>query len=297
MYTPPGFPASARVELARLKAIQELEDARTAPLPASWTESEWDRCAFYAYIMQVFHAFAVEVCELGKQGRWTVKRVRTEADEFLRRLTSEEYYERGQDRYGCKFRRMIGDFSDLLPEVKQAFQKFEEWRSFETDLLAVAERQAASDSQLSAQHSSANPDDCGAVEALTAATNTPTPTKPLEWEDIELSFIGDHDAEIRIAGTQARRVNYKQIGGFEDRRTGKPTQQWAMLRVFGTLPNGTMPDDARAGEEWEAIRKKIERTSKALRNHFGMTGDPFPYIRGTGYHARIKIRIEPDLSR
>ena len=118
-----------------------------------------------------------------------------------------------------------------------------------------------------------------------------------DWEDIEISFIGDHDAEMRIAETQARKVNYKEIAGFEDRRTGKPSQLWAMLRVFGSLPDGTMPDDARTGKEWEAIRKKIERTSKALRKHFGMTGDPFPYIRGTGYRARIKIRPAPDSSR
>jgi hypothetical protein len=120
------------------------------------------------------------------------------------------------------------------------------------------------------------------------------PKKTLEWEDIEFSFIGDHDAEARIADTRARKVNYKEIAGFEDRRTGKPSQLWAVLRVFGSLPDGTMPDDARNGKEWEAIRKKIERTSKALRKHFGMTGDPLPYIRGTGYRARIKIRPAPD---
>jgi hypothetical protein len=70
-----------------------------------------------------------------------------------------------------------------------------------------------------------------------------------------------------------------------------------MLRVFSSLHDGTMPDDARTGKEWEAIQKKIERTSKALRKYFGMTGDPLPYIRGTGYHARIKIRRAPDSPR
>ena len=117
-----------------------------------------------------------------------------------------------------------------------------------------------------------------------------------DWEDIELFFIGDHDVEIRIGGKVQRR-NYKEIAGFENRHTGKPSQLWAMLRVFGSLPNGTMPDDARNGKEWVALQKKIERTSNALRKHFVMTGDPFPYIRGTGYCARIKIRPTPDSSR
>lgn len=123
------------------------------------------------------------------------------------------------------------------------------------------------------------------------------PKKAPDWEDIEVSFIGDHDAEIRVADAESRKVNYKEIAGFEDRRTGKPSQLWAMLRVFGSFPDGTMPDDARTGQEWEAIQKKIQRTAEALRMHFGMTGDPFPYIRGTGYRARIKIRPAPDSPR
>ena len=120
--------------------------------------------------------------------------------------------------------------------------------------------------------------------------------KAHDWEDIEMSFVGDHDVEIRIGG-EVQTFNYKAIAGFENRHTGKPSQLWTMLRVFGSFPNGTMPDDARTGKNWEAIRKQIERTSEALRKHFGMTGDPFPYIRGTGYHARLKIRIAPDSSR
>ena len=120
--------------------------------------------------------------------------------------------------------------------------------------------------------------------------------KANDWEDIEMSFVGDHDVEIRIGG-EVRTLNYKEIAGFENRHTGKPSLLWAMLRIFGEFPSGTMPEDARNGTEWEAIGKKIERTSKALRKHFGMTGDPFPYIRGTGYHARIKIRLARDSSR
>jgi hypothetical protein len=122
----------------------------------------------------------------------------------------------------------------------------------------------------------------------------PTITKPQEWEDIEFSFIGDHDAEIRVAGARARKVNYKEIVGFEDRRTGLPSQQWAILRAFGRLSDGVLRYDARAGKEWMATQKKIERTSKALRNHFGLTGDPLPYFPGTGYRARIKFKPSSD---
>jgi len=66
---------------------------------------------------------------------------------------------------------------------------------------------------------------------------------------------------------------------------------WAMLRVFGRFPDGTLPDAARDGAEWTAIRKKIERTSKVLKKHFGLTSDPFPYVPGNGYRARLKITL------
>lgn len=144
MYIPLGFPApaQAQVEAARLKAIRELEDARKVAPPESWNESWWDRCAFYAYIIQVFQAFGREACELGRQGIWPVARVRSEVDEFLRRLTIEEYYERGQDRYGRKLKEMTSHIGSLLPQVKEEIRQSDEWHQFEADLLAVAERQA-----------------------------------------------------------------------------------------------------------------------------------------------------------
>lgn len=120
------------------------------------------------------------------------------------------------------------------------------------------------------------------------------PKKAIEWEEIELTFLGDHGAGIQVAGSLSAPVNYKEIAGFEDRRTGRPNKCWAMLRVFATLTDGTMPDDARTGKEWVAIKKTVERCSKILRKHFDMTGDPLPYIPGTGYRARIKLRLAPD---
>jgi hypothetical protein len=145
MYIPPGFPASAQaqVEGARLKAIRELDAARKVAPPNSWTESQWDLCAFYAYIIEIFHTFGREACELGAQGTWTVAHVRSEVDEFLRMLISEERYERGRDRHGRKFREMVSNIDgSLLPDVKEKIRQSDEWRQFETDLLAIAERQA-----------------------------------------------------------------------------------------------------------------------------------------------------------
>jgi len=112
--------------------------------------------------------------------------------------------------------------------------------------------------------------------------------RPESWEDIELTFIGDHDLEIRI-GDKVKKLNYKEIEGFEDRRNGMPSQLWAMVRAFGKVSDGTIPDAARHGKEWLATKKKIERASQALRKHFRMTSDPFPYISNLGYRSRVKI--------
>jgi hypothetical protein len=129
------------------------------------------------------------------------------------------------------------------------------------------------------------------TEQMRTASRAASPVS--EWEEIEISFTGDHDAEIRVADSKAKRFNYKDIPGFEDRRTGKPSELWAVLRVFGSLPDSTMPN-ASNSKKWIAVQKRIERTSKALRQYFGITGDPFPYTQGTGYRARIKIRLAKD---
>jgi hypothetical protein len=113
--------------------------------------------------------------------------------------------------------------------------------------------------------------------------------RPQRWEEIELCFIGDHDVEVRI-GAGSQQLSYKAIAGFEDRRTGNPSQQWAMLRAFAMLPGCVMPN-ARTNKLWHANQKKIERISEALRKHFGLTDDPFPYQTAVGYRCRLKLRM------
>lgn len=117
--------------------------------------------------------------------------------------------------------------------------------------------------------------------------------KPASWEEIQLCFISDHEVKITVAES-VQIFSYKQLKGFEDRRSGKPNQAWAIVRVFGSLPDRVLKDSARSGTKWIAIQKTIERASKALRVHFAMTDDPFPYIRGSGYQSRPKITVESD---
>jgi hypothetical protein len=146
---PHEFSAQARahIEAGRLKASRELGDAQAQKPPDAWKRGarEWDRQEFHNYILRVFLAFAREACELGKVGIWTVDRVRSEVDEFLRRFTIEAYYEKGCDRFGEKFPKMTGDWGGgLLLDVEQLFHRADEWRQFEDELLAVAEQVAGS---------------------------------------------------------------------------------------------------------------------------------------------------------
>jgi hypothetical protein len=113
------------------------------------------------------------------------------------------------------------------------------------------------------------------------------------WEDVELCFASDDQhVTIRI-GREMAKYHYKQIGGFEDIKSGNPNILWATLKVFA-MAHGTIPENARDGKEWLAIRKRIERIRKALQTHLNMTGDPIPYIKGEGYRSRFKVSGEDE---
>lgn len=109
--------ARANVEAERIRAKRDLERSQAEKPPEEWKKGahEWDLYAFYQYILSVVLAFSVEACELGKEETWTVDRVRSEAEEFLRRFTIEAYYEDGRDRYGERFPEMISNWGAAAP--------------------------------------------------------------------------------------------------------------------------------------------------------------------------------------
>jgi hypothetical protein len=257
-----------RIEIERLNAIRDLRQSLTPDPPASWTRTivEGDQRNFYSCLLRVYLEFVRQACKLARnttQGTWGIARIRNESCSFLRLFAIEQYYERGKDRFG----RMFDSLGGLLPEVQQAFEKFPEWQQAEQEMRGIVD--AAKDDSSRSQPGRA-------------------PVKPQRWEDIMLSIVGDHDVNFRV-DRKDWQVNYKDIPGFQDRRTGNPSQLWAMLRVFARFPDRTLPENARNSKEWIATRKKVERTSKILREYFGLTDDPFPYIAGVGYRARINF--------
>src|SRR5258708_18630440 len=135
--------ARARIEAERLNANRELEQDHTIPAPEGWTAERWDEVSFYAYVLRVFLAFAREACQLGREGRWSVDRVRQEAESYLRQFAMDAYTERGHDRTGSKLKNVLNRWNeDLRPRVYSELRKSDEWRQFEADLLGLAEQQA-----------------------------------------------------------------------------------------------------------------------------------------------------------
>jgi hypothetical protein len=110
------------------------------------------------------------------------------------------------------------------------------------------------------------------------------------WESIEIVFLSDERVRI-LNGANVENYNYGELG-FADGRTEKPNQAWVTLRVLAST-DGVIRDAARTGGDWPKVEKRIQEIRRALRQHFHIAADPVPFIEGTGYQARFKIRCSP----
>jgi hypothetical protein len=133
---PQEFAADARahVEIAIVKAGMELSKRRQE------VQSRDNEDALRKYILRVFLVFVDQACSLGMRQEWTVDRIRSEANEFLRMFTIRAYYESGFDGRGRVLPRMTSPLNgSILPEVQREYEKAPEWQEYQEKLLAVAE--------------------------------------------------------------------------------------------------------------------------------------------------------------
>jgi hypothetical protein len=127
--------ARARVEAERLSAGKQLQRDRKGVPWSRYGPGLKDEANLRKYILRVVFVFAAQACELGSQGLWTVDRVRSEVDEFLRRFTLEAYYENGCDKTGRKLREMASHWDgSILPEIRREFESSAEWQQIEEAL-------------------------------------------------------------------------------------------------------------------------------------------------------------------
>ncbi|HXJ12283.1 MAG TPA: hypothetical protein VNH19_08415, partial [Candidatus Limnocylindrales bacterium] len=110
----------------------------------------------------------------------------------------------------------------------------------------------------------------------------------LSWEEVEITFLSDERVQIATSSDTETR-NYAEFG-FEDGRTKSPNLAWVTLRALAEL-NGTIRQAK--DSDWAAVEKRMQEIRRVFRKHFNLSGDPIPFVEGTGYRARFKISCAP----
>jgi hypothetical protein len=104
--------------------------------------------------------------------------------------------------------------------------------------------------------------------AKTVAGRFATPTGS-RWSDLEMRFIDSEKISV-VVGDQRQMLTYSQLG-LIDSRSGKPSKQWELLRLFAR-EHGVMtwlsPGACRQN------RKRRELLSKSLQQFFDIEGEP-----------------------
>jgi hypothetical protein len=106
------------------------------------------------------------------------------------------------------------------------------------------------------------------------------------WDTVEILFLSDERVSIRTP-TLTETRNYAEFG-FQDDRSEKPNQAWATLRVLAQK-RGTIRNSSDHGGNWPRVEKRVQAIRQILKKHFGISGDPLPFVKGTGYQAVFKI--------
>jgi hypothetical protein len=109
-------------------------------------------------------------------------------------------------------------------------------------------------------------------------------TRPKSWQEIEIVFLSDHRVEISI-GDERKTYNFGELG-FEDRRNGKPSFAWVMLRDLAER-SGTLQRPA-PGRTRASHQKRIEEIRRKLRTRFKIDTDPIPF-NGSVYQTSFTI--------
>ncbi|MBI1374521.1 MAG: hypothetical protein GC159_17525 [Phycisphaera sp.] len=103
------------------------------------------------------------------------------------------------------------------------------------------------------------------------------------WSDVSIRFLDGHTVTVRV-GDVVQTLNYTQMG-MVDLRSGSPSAQWELLRVFAD-EHGTLTWRSRQADRRNAKRK--ERLARDLGRFLRIEGDPFEWADG-GWRARFHI--------
>lgn len=113
--------------------------------------------------------------------------------------------------------------------------------------------------------------------------------KDLAWREIEIMFLNDEEVIVSYRGERFS-TDYRAMG-FEDKRNNKPNEQWKLLSNFAEY-NGRLPRDKGYfnKDEFENTKQKKNKLSKALKDYFCISDDPFlPHIIAKDYVIKMKV--------
>jgi hypothetical protein len=141
MYSyPPEFPENsrARIQAEKIRAGRDFEGAKHGARHNQEVEALFRTC-----VLRVFLVFAEEAAELTRRGTWSVGKMETEANEFVRQQTIEVYYEKGRSPSGSRLKAVTSSWrGSILPAVQRQFEQSPQWAHYEDLLLEVAEAQS-----------------------------------------------------------------------------------------------------------------------------------------------------------
>jgi hypothetical protein len=114
------------------------------------------------------------------------------------------------------------------------------------------------------------------------------------WEVIEISFFSEHWVRINVGGTKSIH-EFGQLG-LADGRSGKPTRAWQMLHALAAS-EGILDHKNSPNIPWKTLEKRMQEVRKWLRKRFGISADPLPYSKGSGYRAKFRIKCAPSYQK
>lgn len=114
----------------------------------------------------------------------------------------------------------------------------------------------------------------------------PTPPGAI-WENIKMEFTADANLLV-TCGSDCRVIEPEHLG-MKDQRTGKPTEQWTLLKAFA-LQNGAIDWSGVSEKEKNLRKKQKQELSKKLRQVFQLDKDPIAWNKKEcAYVCRFQI--------
>jgi len=112
----------------------------------------------------------------------------------------------------------------------------------------------------------------------------------LQWDEVTFNIITNESIQITARGHKEE-YSYQEIG-FKDKRTsGKHSQLWNTLLLFGNLEGQIDWESSDKLRELKNIKKEVSDIGKKLRIFLGINDKPFyTYSKSRGYQTKFRFK-------